>query len=91
MAGMRAKATLLSLLKPHSSRKTEREQYNPGETLSPITTVTGQHLEDLPHINKKRINEHCSNQKAMRIPLGGGQHKSVLSYKLPFLSTFEVQ
>lgn len=77
MAGMRAKATLLSLLKPHSSRKTEREQYNPGETLSPITTVTVQHLEDLPHINKKHINERCSNQKAMRILLGGGgQHKS---------------
>lgn len=81
----------LKATQQQEDRKRAVQPRSSGESVSPITTVTVQHLEDLPHINKKRINEHCSNQKAMRIPLGGGQHKSVLSYKLPFLSTFEVQ
>lgn len=79
-----------SNLASRSKKQSNATETHLGKSLSPITIVTIQCLEDLPYINDEHINnsnnEHCLNKITTRTPLGDSTNHELL-----FSSTFKKQ
>lgn len=80
----------VSNLASRSKKQSNAIETHLGKSLSPITIVTIQCLEDLPYINDEHINnsnnEHCLNKITTRTPFG-----DTTNHELLFSSTFKMQ